>query len=304
MNPFFSDATRTTIINDLNVGAVQFLSDTNDALNTLLAIMNPTQDDLDAIASLQAALVADPLGFSAVGIQDFNNDGVFDQNDAFTSTARRRTLELGPRTGIFDTDYSQYVLGFRGSFPGNFDAWHFDVSWQRGESDFVETRDGFTNLTNLQLGINTVDANQCISINGVVTPPPCSPINVFGPVGSITEQQRLDGFFIAIASDLRKATQTIYHGSVDGTLDAVRLPWAADGLSVAFGLESSETTASSSPDECLKLAPASCQGGAGGNRLPIRQVRIRRVLRRSNSAARTGQARIRTSEYRGRVSKF
>jgi outer membrane receptor protein involved in Fe transport len=27
--------------------------------------------------------------------------------------------------------------------------------------------------------------------------------------------------------------------------------------------------ASSSPDECLKLAPASCQGGAGGNRLPV-----------------------------------
>ena len=24
-----------------------------------------------------------------------------------------------------------------------------------------------------------------------------------------------------------------------------------------------------SPDECLKLAPASCQGGAGGNSLPI-----------------------------------
>ena len=269
MNPFFNAATRTTIVDDLNAGAAQFLTDTNAALTTLQAIMNPTQDDLDAITALQGALVADPLGFSAVGIQDFNGDGVFDASDAFTSTARRRTLELGPRTGIFDTDYSQFVLGFRGNFPGNFDGWNFDVSWQRGESDFVETRDGFTNLTNLQLGINTVDANQCIDLNGTVTAAPCTPINIFGPVGSITEQQRLDGFFIAIASDIRKTTQTIYHGSVDGTIDALRLPSADDGLSVAFGLEFSELSASSSPDECLKLAPASCQGGAGGNRLPV-----------------------------------
>ena len=105
MNPFFTDATRTTIVDDLNAGALQFLSDTNQALSDLLALPNPTQDDLDSIAALQAALAADPLGFNAVGIQDLNGDGVFDASDAFTSTARRRTLELGPRTGIFDTDY-------------------------------------------------------------------------------------------------------------------------------------------------------------------------------------------------------
>ena len=88
-------------------------------------------------------------------------------------------------------------------------------------------------------------------------------------MGSITEQQRADGFFIAIASDLRRATQTIWHASIDGTIDQFSLPWADDGLSVAFGMEFGEVTANSSPDECLKLAPASCQGGAGGNRLPI-----------------------------------
>ena len=40
-------------------------------------------------------------------------------------------------------------------------------------------------------------------------------------------------------------------------------------LSLQFGYEHSELTANSSPDECLKEAPTSCQGGAGGNRLPI-----------------------------------
>ena len=152
---------------------------------------------------------------------------------------------------------------------GAMEDWNYDVSYQYGESDFVETRDGFTNLTNLALGINTVDPDICITPAGVVTDPPCTPINIFGPVGSITDQQRDDGFFIAIASDLRLATQEIIHASMDGTIDAVRLPWADDGLSLAFGFEHGELTASSSPDECLKLAPASCQGGAGGNRLPV-----------------------------------
>ncbi len=269
MNPFFTDATRTTIVDDLNAGAQQFLIDTNQALADLQALPNPTQDDLDAIVALQAALAADPLGFNAVGIQDLNGDGVFDANDAFTSTARRRTVELGPRTSIYDTDYSQFVLGMRGTLPGNFDAWGYDVSYQRGESDFVETRDGFTNLGNLQAGINTVSATQCIDALGNVTAAPCSPINIFGPLGSITDAQRDSGFFIAIANDVRKTVQTVWHASIDGTFENVSLPTATDGLSVAFGVEHREEEASSSPDECLKEAPASCQGGAGGNRLPV-----------------------------------
>jgi len=74
MNPFFSGPTRTTIVDDLNAGALQFLADTNQALSDLQALPSPTQDDLDSIAALQAALAADPLGFGAVGIQDLNGD--------------------------------------------------------------------------------------------------------------------------------------------------------------------------------------------------------------------------------------
>jgi len=269
MNPFFTDATRTTIVNDLNAGAVEWVTTNTQVLNDLLALPNPTEDDLKSIAGLQAALAADPLGFSAVGIQDLDGDGVFDNSDSFTSTARRRTLGLGVRSGIYDTDYSQYVLGVRGSLPGAMEGWNYDVSYQRGESDITNARYGFTNLTNLQTGINTVDPDQCITPQGVLTEFPCTPINIFGPVGSITEQQRLDGFFIAVANILDIATQTIYHASIDGTIERLSLPSADDGLSVAFGVEHSDLTASSNPDECMKLVPFSCQGGAGGNALPI-----------------------------------
>jgi iron complex outermembrane receptor protein len=268
-NPFFNAEAQNTILGDLTAGAATFVTSTNLAIALLQAKPNPDEDDLKSIASLMAALAADPQGFDSVGIQDLNNNDVFDHADAFTSTARRRTLELGPRTGIFDTDYAQYVIGARGMLPGKMSGWNYDVSYQFGESDFVETRDGFTNLTNLALGINTVSADGCVTATGEVTESPCTAINIFGPVGSITDQQRDDGYFIAIASDIRKATQQIYHASVDGTIDAVTLPWSDDGLSLAFGLEHSDLSATSSPDECLKLVPASCQGGAGGNRLPV-----------------------------------
>ena len=269
MNPFFNDAARQLIINDLTAGAAEFVTVTNDRIAELEAIMDPTDEQIAELADLNAAILADPNGFSSAGIQDLNNDGVFDASDAFLSTARRRTLELGPRTGIFDTDYFQYIVGLRGTFPGNFDNWNFDVSYNSGQSDFVETRDGFTNLTNLAAGINTVDPDTCITATGVVTAAPCTPINVFGPNGSITQEQRDSGYFIAIASDIRRSTQTIYGATIDGTIDQVRLPWSNTGLTLAVGLQFLEIEATSSPDECLKLAPASCQGGAGGNRLPI-----------------------------------
>lgn len=269
LNPFFTDATRQTIIGDLNAGAASFVTQTNDRIAEIQGLGMPTQDDLDELAALQSAIAADPLGFTSVGIQDLNNDGVFDEQDAFTSTARRRTLELGPRTGIFDTDYFQYAIGARGQLPGQFENFNFDVSYQRGVSDFVETRDGFTNLTNLAAGINTVDANQCITPGGVVTSAPCTPINIFGPVGSITQEQRDDGFFIAIASDIRQSELEIVSGQIDGFIEPLRLPTADESVSVAIGVDFMSYSATSSPDECLKLAPASCQGGAGGNRLPI-----------------------------------
>jgi len=143
------------------------------------------------------------------------------------------------------------------------------LSWQRGETTFTETRDGFTNLTNLQLGIDTVSATGCVSVTGTVTAAPCTPINVFGPQGSITEEQRQSGFFTAIANDIRKASQTVIHGSVNGDVGQLQSPWASTPLAMAMGFEYRKERASSSPDVCLQLAPSSCQGGAGGNRLPI-----------------------------------
>ena len=47
---------------------------------------------------------------------------------------------------------------FAVSLPGAMEGWNFDVSYQHAQIRLTETRDGFTNLTNLALGINTVSA--------------------------------------------------------------------------------------------------------------------------------------------------
>ena len=93
----------------------------------------------------------------------------------------------------------------------------------------------------------------------------------FGDIPGLTQTSVWRPFrsTVRIASDIRRATQQIYHASISGTIEQASLPSAVDGLSLAFGYEHSDLTAKSSPDECLKLAPASCQSGAGGNRLPV-----------------------------------
>ena len=47
------------------------------------------------------------------------------------------------------------------------------------------------------------------------------------------------------------------------------MPSADNSLDLSLGFETRTENGALIPDECLKLAPASCQGGAGGNLLPI-----------------------------------
>ena len=57
---------------------------------------------------------------------------------------------------------------------------------------------------------------------------------------------------------------------VTGPVDFIELPTAGAPLAMSFGYEHRTETGLLEPDECLKETPASCQGGAGGNLLPIK----------------------------------
>lgn len=189
---------------------------------------------------------------------DANANGVVDTEDTLSVRLRRRTLELGPRTERYDSDIFQITTGFRGTLYAD---WGFDFSYQYGESNRTTVRDGYTNVSNINDALDTRDGVTC-AVGGT-----CVPIDLFGGFGTITEE--MAGYATAIALQQQKYEQEIISFVVDGPVDFVELPTAGAPLAMSFGFESREETGLLEPDECLKEAPSSCQGGAGGNLLPI-----------------------------------
>ncbi len=114
MNPFFNEAARDTVIGDLNTGAATFVTVQNAELARLLAIPNPTEDDLAAIAAIQAALAADPQGFRSFGIQDLNGDGAFDRNDIDGMDAQENeaTSLFEAFRSVGSEDYFDLMFGY------------------------------------------------------------------------------------------------------------------------------------------------------------------------------------------------
>ncbi len=192
--------------------------------------------------------------------RDNNNDGVVDAGDELLISYRRRTLELGPRSSDYGRNWFQFVTGVRGEIN---DSWNYDLMFSHGESDSSEVRAGYTNLENIEQQINSVAPGVCAGTSD----PACVPIDFFGGFGSITPA--MAAYAQALAIEQKKYVQTIVNANVAGVVDQVRTPWASNSLGLSFGAEYREENGESIPDECLKLAPVSCQGGAGGNRLPI-----------------------------------
>ncbi len=194
--------------------------------------------------------------------RDLNGNGVVDAADDLLISYRRRTVEFGERSTGYDNNAFQLVLGTRGTLVGD---WNYDVSFQHGESDRSTISAGYTNLTNITNALNVVD------VNGVPTcrtgGTACVPLNLFGGFGSITPDQA--AYSSAVGIETQNYQQTIYTGSVNGPINGLQIPWADTPVAVSVGAEYREEFGTRTPDECLKLAPDSCLGGAGGNLLPV-----------------------------------
>ncbi|HPF25272.1 MAG TPA: TonB-dependent receptor [Steroidobacteraceae bacterium] len=190
---------------------------------------------------------------------DVNNDGVVDAGDDLLISYRRRTVELGERSTTYDNKAWQFLTGIRGELGA---GWDWDVSYQRGEATRSNVSAGYTNVANIQNAVNAVSTTTCRTGGSA-----CVPINLFGGLGSITPE--MAAYSGATAIEKQVYTQSIVSASVSGLLDQVKLPTATSGLALSFGAEYREEEGVTTPDECLKLAPASCLGGAGGNTLPI-----------------------------------
>ncbi|MDP5134205.1 MAG: TonB-dependent receptor, partial [Paraglaciecola sp.] len=155
-------------------------------------------------------------------------------------------------------DQFQFVAGVEG-FIGN--DWAYDISIQHGETNRVNTNAGYTNVANIANALDTTDGVTC-AVGGN-----CVPIDLFGGFGTITPEAA--AYSSATAFSTTEYQQRVFSANIDGPFDSVVSPFADTPLAMSFGYEYREESAFFNPDECLKLAPASCLGGAGGNSLPV-----------------------------------
>jgi outer membrane receptor protein involved in Fe transport len=191
--------------------------------------------------------------------RDINANNVVDAADYLNINYRRRTVEFGERSTTFDNNAWSFVFGVTGEVAA---GWTYDVSYQRGESDRTNVDAGYSNLTNVSNALDSLDGVTCV--NG---DPTCVPLNLFGGFGSITPE--MARYSAASAIETQSYLQSIASASISGEISALKLPTAEQGLALVFGIEYREEEAETVPDECKKLAPTSCLGGAGGNTLPI-----------------------------------
>jgi len=226
-------------------------------------LANPFISAAQRTTLINAANAARTAGtLTASNFRDLNSNGVIDAADDLNLVVRRRTGELGERSSTYETNYYQLVFGLRGENPLGLEGWNWDASAQRGESSRTEVRAGYTNVTNFGNALNAVSTNTC-RVGGSS----CVPIDIFGAFGSITPAMAAYSGAVGILKS--NYTQQLATASIGGPINSIQSPLAALPLAISLGTEYREEFGRSEPDECLKLAPASCLGGAGGNQLPI-----------------------------------
>ena len=191
---------------------------------------------------------------------DNDNSGTVTAADDLLISYRRRTEELGPRSTSFDNTNYQFVMGTRADV---LDTFKLDLSYQRGHSERITLNQGYTNVAHIADQVNSTDGVTCAASSD----PSCVPINLFGGFGSITPAAA--AYAQASALDKGTYTQHILSSVISGSIPGAQVPTASQPLAVSVGAERRREKGDDLPDECLKLAPASCLGGAGGNSLPV-----------------------------------
>ncbi len=177
----------------------------------------------------------------------------------------KRNVEGGGRQNHFEHTSYRAVIGARGEFA---DGWGYDVyglygttefaqnylndfSISRGGRALIATRDGAGNIV---CGVNA-DADTTNN------DPACVPYNIFTPDGvtpAALNYVQIPGF------QQGSTTEQILSGAITADLGqyGVQLPWAADGLGMAFGAEYRSEESVLRNDVGFLTGDLSGQGGA------------------------------------------
>ena len=168
---------------------------------------------------------------------------------------RRRFVEAGPRTTTFENDAFQIMGGIRGDLPGD---WTWDLGAQYGESNQVSTIGQYGLFSRAQQALRAVSTTECQDpTNG------CVPLNLFGPVGSLTNE--MFNFLDAGSSTRTDTDLTAINLTFTGDLgDTIKSPLAKEPIGLAIGSEYREYGASQAGD-FLGSQPGELLGAGGAD---------------------------------------
>jgi len=183
------------------------------------------------------------------------------------SGLRRRLPELGNREGISDSKTFQISGGVRGDIGDS--GWNYDVSAQWGR---VSRLDGLENDVSIQraqqalIAIQGPNGIQCLD-----TSRDCAPVNLFTGNGAIdgstgvpmtgTISQAGLSFIRANYYSTQVTEAHNASASVSGEIAGFQSPMADAPVSLAFGIDWNEYTASFRPDDLTRFGGAMGQGG-------------------------------------------
>jgi iron complex outermembrane receptor protein len=168
----------------------------------------------------------------------------------FTTTFSRRATELGPRVSDFTTTFFDYKIGARGGIT---DTISWDVSGAYGESENIQTQQGYWLNSRVRQALLATSTSACLTdTNG------CVPLNAFGADGSITDA--MNSYLTANSQVAVKTSLAQVKGLINGDFGWTA-PWASDAVAFAIGGEYRKYTASQESD---LLSQSGDLGGAGG----------------------------------------
>lgn len=161
--------------------------------------------------------------------------------------AQRRFTELGARGNPVVSNVFQFQVGARGDL---FAGLKYDVSGQFGETRQNQTRQNWGSFSRVQQALIAYRnaAGQAVCAD---TTNNCVPLNLFGPNGSITQDQL--NFINLNALINRVIRQEVVTGSISGDLFGVTSPLADKPFAFSIGGEYRHMTARSTPDQASKI---------------------------------------------------
>lgn len=181
-----------------------------------------------------------------------------------TVNLSRRTTEVGPRIGNFQTTIFDYKAGVKVDIT---DTINLDIYGAYGESENTATQQNYTLNSRFAAALYATNTTSCLaagpnrpanaastSIGGIN----CVPVNVFGPDGSITAAQI--PYLTAESTTTNRTSLAQARALLSGDF-GVSSPFAEDPIGFAAGAEYRKYRASQRADS---LAQANDLGGAGG----------------------------------------